>query len=595
MQFKKITSNLYKYNDNNTYLISINKKNNNGEQIKINQYIKANNDEDAINYLQKIYKDYNLISKKRPEPTSQLVDKYIYKYGKDHYRLIIKKSKLFPNRIDEYHNLPLKEVKEIRDNYIAKARLNKLEKNGLNEKYKNWTLNDFKSEYIEKYCLNKLSKVTVSWYEHMLDYYILPKFGDYKLTSLQNMVSELQEFTNNLKNIKKKVWKKGKLIEGKETISTKTQNSIYGIFKGVLTRAVNFKAMETNPLTLIEAPKIQNKPTEFFALDELYEILDILKKEEIKIRFMFTLIICTGIRKGELVGLHLEDLNFEKNEIDIKREVVVVKGQGIVEKEPKTKNGIRTIPVPPFCMEMAKKYLEEREKNIIKLKKKYGLDYKEPKNIFLGRFGNIMYPDTPYGMWIKFRDKNGLKSVTVHGLRHSWCTAELHDNDFLTDVEVAKLMGHGKNINMTQHYNQVIDKRISKSTAIFNQYEENLKTDKGKVINFSYEEIITILSGKPYTNIQNIKTMIERYYELIDKEILISELSTYLFGIKQDLLSYDGDYKIIENYLLNNKNDDWKILTEGKENFGSNFNISKKNFVSLDKEKNLDFNKIITI
>lgn len=584
MKAQKIVSNLYKYNDN-SYWISINRKNNDGKQVVINEYITAKTDEEAINCLNIVYKENNLSEKKQANSKIKKVDKYIYKYGKDYYRITIKKSKLFPDGIDEYYYLPLKEVKIIRDNYIAQAKLHVLEKKGLNEKYKDWTLRDFKPEYIEKYCVNKLSEVTIDWYNHMIDYYIMPEFGDYKLIALQDMVSDIQKFVNNLKNVKKKVWKKGKLVDGNETISTKTQNSIYGIFKGFLTKAVDFKAIESNPLDSITAPEVQNKETQFFTLDEMYEVLDMLKKEYIKTRFMFTLIICTGIRRGELVGLHIDDLDFENDQIRIEREVVAVKGKGIIEKEPKSKNSIRIIPVPHFCMELAKKYLEERERIVKRLKELYGDDLQIPDNLFLSRFGKIMYPDTPYDMWVRFREKHVLKEVTVHGLRHSWCTAELHENDFLTDVEVAKLMGHGKNVNMTMHYNQPIDRKINKSTAIFSQYEENLKTDKGNLLNFSYEELITILSGKPYTNLDRILNMVKKYYDMSDDELTISELSIHLFGMKEDLIAYDSYYQTIENYLSNDLNDDWKILTDGKEKFGDSFQIAKKIINLETKEK----------
>lgn len=190
----KISNNLYKYNENN-YLISINRKNSDGELVKVQEYFKAPTDEDAINYRNKIYENNNIkVIKKKNKKKN--VSKYIYQYGKDYYRITIEKSKLFPKRIDEYHYLPLKDVIEIRDDYIAKARLKKIEKTSLNKKYEGWTLNQFKDEYIEKYCINKLSAVTVNWYDNILNTYILPEYGDVKLDSLEKMISELQEFVN---------------------------------------------------------------------------------------------------------------------------------------------------------------------------------------------------------------------------------------------------------------------------------------------------------------------------------------------------------------------------------------------------------------
>ena len=124
-----------------------------------------------------------------------------------------------------------------------------------------------------------------------------------------------------------------------------------------------------------------------------------------------------------LVGLHLEDIDFEINMINVKRAVVWDKGnQRILEKATKTKGSVREVPVPLFCMEVIKEYLKLRERIIYNFKRR-NRNYIPPRNLFLSKTGAIMFPDTPSGKWLDFRKRNPqIKDVSLHGLRHSYCS-----------------------------------------------------------------------------------------------------------------------------------------------------------------------------
>ena len=60
---------------------------------------------------------------------------------------------------------------------------------------------------------------------------------------------------------------------------------------------------------------------------------------------MFMLDLATGMRRGELLGLQWNDLNFRTGELHIQRQVYCVNGKLTVNK-PKTKTSDRTIILP---------------------------------------------------------------------------------------------------------------------------------------------------------------------------------------------------------------------------------------------------------
>ena len=69
------------------------------------------------------------------------------------------------------------------------------------------------------------------------------------------------------------------------------------------------------------------------------------------------------MRRGEIVGLHIDDINFVNNTISVNRAVVWDYKKNIsIEKETKTKGSVRVVPVPLFCMEVIREYLKLRDR-----------------------------------------------------------------------------------------------------------------------------------------------------------------------------------------------------------------------------------------
>ncbi len=583
---QKVDSNLYRYNDT-TYLVAINKKNIYGEQVVINQYFSANNDNDAINFKNKLLRDNNLIKSNKTttqnkKSKGQKVSKYIYKYGKDYYRIRIKKNKLFPDGFDEYVNGELKEVEEYRDKIIAQVRVGK----SPISKYRNMTVEQFKKEFMDKYCYDNIGEVTADDYDRMLTSFIVPKFSKYKMYEIENMTPDIQKFINDLKTTPNK-------HKPAQFISSKYQNSIYNVFNLMLNVAVSWNAIAKNPMSSIKPPKFKTKKTKIYNLDEMYNILDkLFENEEIREKFMITLFVCSGIRKGELVGLHIDNFNFDENYIKVEWNVVSTKRKGTThEKETKTDNGERIIYLPPFVMNLAKVYFKYREEQISMFVRRYGADYKAPDNIFLSRFGKIMHPDTPYKIWTNFRDKYALGEVTPHGLRHSWCTAEYHENEYLTEKELAILMGHGANIKMTDHYTHEDQNKLKQSARIFERYQSKLDKAHNNLYTLDFVETATILSGRLYTDSSNIIDMLKNYYKL-ESDPSFKEVPKLLLDIRNSMLDTNEKFVEIKDF-INDNNNDWEVISRGTEKYGNKFDVfdyNKTKQLKTEKDNNNEKN-----
>ena len=138
-------------------------------------------------------------------------------------------------------------------------------------------------------------------------------------------------------------------------------SKVFGFFQGGRTYA------EDNPGDYYDAsartsivPKKWNKTqavdAEVIEVEEIKNILELLKKEPIKNRVLIETYIFTGARRGEIMAIAYSDIDFENATIKINKTSEYIAGEGIITKEPKTKNSIRTIYIPQFLVKELKAY-----------------------------------------------------------------------------------------------------------------------------------------------------------------------------------------------------------------------------------------------
>jgi integrase len=72
---------------------------------------------------------------------------------------------------------------------------------------------------------------------------------------------------------------------------------------------------------------------------------------------LFILALATGMRRGELLGLKLQDINFERSVLQVQRALTrMPTGLGYKETEPKTRKSRRSIVLTAFAVEALKKH-----------------------------------------------------------------------------------------------------------------------------------------------------------------------------------------------------------------------------------------------
>jgi len=181
------------------------------------------------------------------------------------------------------------------------------------------------------------------------------------------------------------------------------------------------------------------------------------------------------MRRGELLGLKWQDINFSTGTLQIRRILTRVPtkmpGKGFVEAEPKTQKSRRSIIIAPFVLEA----LRQHRVRQLEAKLKAGASWQEHDYVFCTSIGTHLHPDRDVLSQLKaLLKKANLPDVRFHDLRHSAATLLLSEG--VHPKVVQELLGHS-NISMTMDvYSHVLPSMqqdaISKLNETLGKYEQ---------------------------------------------------------------------------------------------------------------------------
>ncbi len=187
-----------------------------------------------------------------------------------------------------------------------------------------------------------------------------------------------------------------------------------------------------------------------------------------------------GLRKGEIAGLKVSDVDIENCYVNVERQVtsnpIISKGTSNIEKyetaekAPKTANSIRKLKVPDILMREFIKRFEKIQED----KERLGEDYSDNGYISC-RADGVPHSVTSFNMALsRICDKNGLPHITVHGLRHMYATILIEQGVPL--IKISALLGHKSVATTFEYYCEVIDEN-SKILSFLNE-TFNIQSDK---------------------------------------------------------------------------------------------------------------------
>ncbi|BDZ84330.1 integrase [Claveliimonas bilis] len=329
------------------------------------------------------------------------------------------------------------------------------------------TLNETFDRYIStKY---NLRESTRSSYLYTYDHYVRDTFGLKRIAEIK--YSDVLQFYYHLLN--------------QQGISLGTLDSVHCLLHPTFQLAVRDEIIRKNPtdgvMKEISRESGKNRGVRHaLTIEQQRCFMEYIANHPVYYHWwpMFTILLGTGCRIGEALGLRWQDLDFEKRVISINHSLVYYPANGsnkcvLRVSLPKTDAGIRTIPMLDIVKDAFEMLYEEQKEN--------GFNETEIDGItgfiFSNRFGSVPNPQT-VNHTIKriasnynademvqakkeHRDPIILPNFSCHHLRHTFCT-RLCENE--TNLKVIQsIMGH-KNIETTMDiYAEATEKKKQES------------------------------------------------------------------------------------------------------------------------------------
>lgn len=307
------------------------------------------------------------------------------------------------------------------------------------------------AEFCKKYLdikKSSLSPNTFAFYEKIISEELIPMFGTLRMKEIRTY--HVQQFIQYLCNEKPR----GDGEEGH--IAPSTVKRYTTILRSILTLAYKMEYMDEDVglSRRIEFPKQETPEVEVYTLEEVSEILKAAETEPIHIRTLVELALFTGLRRGEIVGLKWDDIDFEKKRLSVKRSIYKPKDGKAQEKAPKSKCSIRTIAIPEKLCETLTEYKAHQDRHASFL----GSSWRNLNYIFTEEDGYVMNPHTPTKQFSKFLMRHGIRHLKLHGLRHTSATLLLANG---CDIKtVSTRLGHAdiETTNIYVHALESVDR-----------------------------------------------------------------------------------------------------------------------------------------
>jgi integrase len=150
-----------------------------------------------------------------------------------------------------------------------------------------------------------------------------------------------------------------------------------------------------------------------------------------------------GLRRGEIAGLLLSDVDLTDHTITVRKNRVepLASPNRAFDGDPKTEAGKRTITMPPHVIPIVRLHLE---------------DHAGRERFFVSRDGSPLRGNTLYQAFVRARKKVDLNHVTFHDLRHTGQTLAAQTGATIADL--MKRLGHSS-MSAARRYLHAVDGR----------------------------------------------------------------------------------------------------------------------------------------
>lgn len=299
---------------------------------------------------------------------------------------------------------------------------------------KKMPLSSWADEWLQTYKKDTVSQKTYENYEYMLKHIKESDIGKIPLDEIKPI------------HIRKFLQKRANTSHSQ---ITKLKALLYGMFETAIENDLCIK----NPARNVDPPMIKQEEKESFTDAEISVIREFASTEKGKhFELAINTLLYTGIRRGELLALMWDDIDFDNSILRVRRGLTFDENDELTTTGSNSrKNHDRDIPLPNHLVNLfrtAKENQKELQKSDNDNKKAKGLSL----YIFTTKYGTLMLPNSfrkPYdtffknlNVWCDENDKAHVRCLTTHECRHTYASMLLRGG--VDSRIIQSLMGHSE-------------------------------------------------------------------------------------------------------------------------------------------------------
>ncbi|MCY8144339.1 tyrosine-type recombinase/integrase [Bacillus haynesii] len=311
---------------------------------------------------------------------------------------------------------------------------------------------DFITDFLELVAKSSVKPSTFSGYTKVVNKRLIKSFGHMKLKSLTPHL--ITKYYNDL------------LSEG---LTPEYIQYIHSILKSSSKVAVEWKYIKNNFMDHVKAPRRTKKNVETWSIEECNTFLNRMRQQKEHIFMLYYLALYTGMRRGEILGLKWQDIDFEDKRIYVRNSLYYVSGQGLVLQSTKTKSGNRNIAITKEDIRELKAYKIKKQEQLLQV----GMNLTGNHFVISAFGGEPVNPNTIHKQFLYDIKLAGVKRIRFHDLRHTHATIMLEIGE--NSKVVSERLGHA-NTSITLDKYSHVTQNLQKSSA--ENYSKALRTDQ---------------------------------------------------------------------------------------------------------------------
>lgn len=250
-----------------------------------------------------------------------------------------------------------------------------------------------------------LKRSTQSHYRDAIRLYLRPNLGEIPLIDLR--AHHLDQMYATLTHG----------VRGKP-LSPASIRRIHACLRSALNTAVKRRLLTHNPALHVELPPERPRRPEPWTSQDCRHFLHAISGD--RLALLYRILIVTGMRRGEAIGLRWADIDLTNATIRIAQQITPVAGKATVDS-PKTRRGSRVVPIDPDTLTRLRDHLATQRRE----RRAWATTFDVYGLVFTREDGTALRPEHVTKHFQSLARRHGLPVIRLHDLRHTNATLAL--------------------------------------------------------------------------------------------------------------------------------------------------------------------------